>query len=317
MNLNSVLTFGNLRNWNSAATLALTIIAVILLVGVIFWLIVKIAKLSTLPNAEKPQVVVVEGEAEDDTTVIVKRKKKKKQKVIIVEEQQPEEELSFMEIQPTPVVVQEQPQYTYVQQAPAPKLQAAAAPVVAPFEEGEDFEDEEDVVEESVEGGIVRYNRSFMAKYIQASNETKDYYVHLKNKLLSYKRVRSRVSWKRESFNFGRNAVARIVFRGKTLCLCLPLDPAQFNESKYHVEDVSDVTLYSDTPCLYRIRNDRRLEYAYELIEMVAQQVGTFIDPSSHDEDYYLTYEGIVQLIDKGLVKRIIRRNDSTFIDNN
>ena len=356
LNLNILNAFSNRLKGADGMILALTIIALIILFIAAIWLAFKLWRLSKLPNAERPQVVVVEGEVvEGDTTVIVKRKKKKQKKVVIVDEdgepvekkenkfvifwvrlwtrtkllfkrkEKPVEvveqadELHIVEVEPEPVVVQQQaPQYTYVQQAPPPKLAAAAAPVVAPFEEGEDFDDEEeDIIEESVEGGVVRYNRSFMAKYIQASNDTKDYYVHLKNRLLSYKRVRSRVSWKRESFNFGRNTVARIVFRGKTLCLCLPLDPAKFAESKYHVEDVSSIALYSDTPCLYRIRNDRRLEYAYELIEMVVSQLGTVVDSARHDEDYYLPYEGIVQLIDKGLVKRIIRRNDSAYIENN
>ena len=167
-------------------------------------------------------------------------------------------------------------------------------------------EDEDLFYEDSVEGGLVRYNRSFMAKYIQSPEEMKGYYVHLKNELLSYNKVRARMSWKRESFSFGRNPFARLVYRGKTLCLFLPLDPAEFAESKFNVEDASEQTMYEDTPCMYRIRNDRRLNFAYELIEMAANKLGMekIERPST---DYYLPYEGIVQLIDKGLAKRVVR----------
>ena len=217
----------------------------------------------------------------------------------------------------------QQPVIVYVQ-AGAPEATAAPAPAPVPEDtpaptvlgEVEDFDEDldEELEEESFEGGTVTYNRSFMAKYIQAPDEVKNYYVHLKNRLMAYKRVRANTSWKRESFICGRKPLARLVFRGKTLCLFLPLDPTSFVESKYHVENVSSMTMYTDTPCMYRIKNDRRLEYAYELLDMVAADLGTEYTEVP-EKDYYLPYEGIVQLIDKGLVKRVIRRNGQEFIN--
>ena len=163
--------------------------------------------------------------------------------------------------------------------------------------------------EESVEAGKLFYNRSFTAKFIQSDDETKNYYVHLKNEILSYKKVHARMSWKRETFRLGRNVVARIAYRGKTLCLYLPIDPATLTDSKYIVEDVSDIALYEDTPCLYRIRVERREKYAEELIAMVMEAMGT-VRTDRIFEDYYMPYEGVVQLIDKGLIKRVVKDAD-------
>lgn len=166
--------------------------------------------------------------------------------------------------------------------------------------------------EESSPAGTLTYDRSFKARFIQSSDEIKQYYVKIKNELLAYKKVGARMSWKRESFYKGRETIARLTFRGKTLCLYLALDPAKFAESKYAVEDVKEIASYADTPCLYRIRSDRRENYAEELIAELMTEKG-IPKTDRPSEDYYLPYEGIVELIEKGLIKRVIR--DTPFPD--
>lgn len=162
------------------------------------------------------------------------------------------------------------------------------------------------IEEESFEGGLLRYDRSFKARLIQSDNDVKNWYTELKNELLSFKKVKDRLSWKRESYNLGRSPVARLSFRGNTLCLYLPLDPAAYAESKYKVESIEDNGTYADTPCLYRIKNDRRVKYAKELITAVMENLDAKrIERNS--VDYYEPYEGLVQLINKGLIKRVIK----------
>lgn len=164
--------------------------------------------------------------------------------------------------------------------------------------------------EESYPAGILSYDRSFTAKYIQSSDEVKQWYIHIKNELLSYKKVNARMSWKRESFRRGRETVARLSIRGKTLCLYLALDPKKYADSKYAIEDVSEIGLYADTPCLYRIRSDRRENYSEELIAdvMKSKNIPKTERPSV---DYYVPYEGMVELIDKGLIKRVVRDSNT------
>lgn len=169
--------------------------------------------------------------------------------------------------------------------------------------------------EDSFEGGTLRYDRSFTARIIQADDDQKSWYTDIKNELLSYKKVHSRISWKRESYNLGRNQIARIAFRGLTMCLYLPLNAEDFADSKYKVEDVSDNASYVDTPCLYRIKNDKRVRYAKELIAMVLEKVDG-VKTEREAVDYYLPYEGTVELINKGLIKRNIRtkRDEAIFV---
>ena len=110
------------------------------------------------------------------------------------------------------------------------------------------------------------------------------------------------MSWKRESFRLGRDIVARFGYRGNTLCIYLPLDPAIYEGSKYKVEDASVYAAYADTPCMYRLKNERRVRYAAELIAslMGAWEVGR-IERTA--EEYDMPYEETEALIGKGLIK--------------
>ncbi len=155
----------------------------------------------------------------------------------------------------------------------------------------------------------VRYDKSFTAKLIQTSDQNKAYYSELKNEILSYKKVKARTSWKQESFRFGRASVAKFEIRGKTLCLYLALESARYNETKYLVEDVSEVKKNESTPCLYRIKNDRRLRYAKDLLADVFQNFETQkleIQPVDYAKDF--PYEETEPLIDRELVKLIEER---------
>lgn len=152
----------------------------------------------------------------------------------------------------------------------------------------------------------MRYDRSFTARIIQSDNDVKNWYTRIKNELLSFKKVHCRSSWKRETFRYGKNVAARLAFRGKTLCLFLPLNPAEYAESKYKVEDASDNASYADTPCMYRLKNEKRIRLAAELFSKVMENMGG-VRFNRVSEDYYVPYEGVVELIEKGLVKRVVK----------
>ena len=150
---------------------------------------------------------------------------------------------------------------------------------------------------------IIKYNKSFKAKLIQSGEEVKNYYSALKNELLSYNGVKTRISWKGESFYCGRKTYAKLCIRGKSVCLFLALNANDYVETKYKVDDMSEVAAYEKIPCLYRIKNERRLKYAADLI-------ATAMDGREKLEDYTETdfakqypYEDIEPLIERKLVK--------------
>ncbi|MDE7158072.1 MAG: hypothetical protein K2N74_00700 [Clostridiales bacterium] len=148
-------------------------------------------------------------------------------------------------------------------------------------------------------------NKSFTAKIIQLDEVSKQWYSLLKNELLSYRKVRARMSWKRETYRLGRKCAARFVVRGKRLCLQLALSAESYAGTRYRVEDISDVKSCADAPCLYRIKNARRAEYAKKLIADVMAQLGVE-KAETAAENYVLPFESTDELIARGLIKKIL-----------
>ena len=159
--------------------------------------------------------------------------------------------------------------------------------------------------EESIDAGRLRYDKSFEARFIQSDDEVKHWYTEIKNILLSYKGCKSRISWKRETFKAKKEVVAKLVFRGNTLCLFVPLKVADYTENK-EIEDASNLPVYEDTPVMIRLKNEKRKRLAITLIEKVMMERG-ILHGAHVSEDFYLPYEGVVELINRGLIKREIK----------
>ena len=166
----------------------------------------------------------------------------------------------------------------------------------------EDEEEVETITDEKGNVFQIRFIKSFTAKLIQSPDETKKYYEELKNEVLSYKKTNSRISWHYDAVNSGRNYVLKFVIRGKTLCVYLPLNADDYANSKYKVEK-AESKRYEDVPCLYRIKNDRRLGYAKELIEVVANNLGLEKEEEQHEVYSNLPYEPNKPLVARGLIK--------------
>lgn len=172
---------------------------------------------------------------------------------------------------------------------------------------------EQHIVVEDDTANSMRYNKSFRARLIQTDDQNKEWYGILKNEILSYNKVSNRISWKHESFSYRRNAVAKMFIKGKTLCLYLPLNAKDYAESKYKLEDVSDISQFADTPSLYRIKSERRVKYAIELITEICEKLGSK-KTEREPVDYYEPYSGTMALINKGLIKRVIEDANTSFI---
>ena len=161
---------------------------------------------------------------------------------------------------------------------------------------------DEVVLTKDASGNIfeIRYIKSFTAKLSQSEDVVKDYYTKLKNYVLSFKDTHSRVSWHYDAINIGRDYVLKFAIRGKTLCVYYALDASQVDE-KYKVEDAKGKK-FEDVPCLYRIKNDRRLGYAKELIDMLMRKLEVE-QGEIPSEDYHIKKESTKALLAKGLIK--------------
>ena len=146
----------------------------------------------------------------------------------------------------------------------------------------------------------IKYVKSFTAKLSQSDSKTKNYYNVLKNYVLSYKKVRSRVSWHYDAINLGREYLLKFAVRGNTLCLFLNLDAKKL-DNKYKIEKAKGKK-FEDVPVLYRIKNDKRCVYAKQLIDLVMSNYNLQKGKEFTDE-YRIPYQNTKILIAKGLIK--------------
>ena len=114
--------------------------------------------------------------------------------------------------------------------------------------------------------GNKRNIKGFAFRLAQSNDEVKNYYDIVKNELLSYKDVKSKVSFKHEVFKIRKNILAKLKFRGKTLCVYLNLNPQDYENTKYKVEDMSEVSSNTNLPAMYRVNLPRRAKYVKDLI---------------------------------------------------
>lgn len=155
---------------------------------------------------------------------------------------------------------------------------------------------------------VARYKYSFKAKLSQTSEDNKRYYSALKNEILSFQDTKSRISWDYDSITVGRKKVAKFTIRGKTLSLYLALNPKDFTESKYKINHATTLK-YAEVPCQYKIINDRRLEYAIELIDLLAENLD-LTKLETEYIDYMPKYEDTKELIKKGHIEELISKED-------
>ena len=245
---------------------------------------------------EQPEPVQAEEFAEEQAEAPVSEERAEES----VGEEQAEESARAEEEQSEPVQAEE----PAAEQTEAPVSAEEAEEPAAEETEGEESEISAEKEETATDlfGGkfLVTYDRSFRARLIQAVPELQTYYTELKNRLLSYKKMTSRVSWNAESFRIGRKLYAKMTVRGKMLRLYLAADPAQYENTKYRGENAGDSAKYAEVPFKFEVKSERRLGYAKTLIdEMMAGAPQGEIPSVDYREEYLDTDV----LLEQGLIK--------------
>ncbi|MDE5766317.1 MAG: hypothetical protein K2I17_04035 [Clostridia bacterium] len=273
-------------------------------------------------------IVVASGVAESAAAEAVEEIEEEEEEVVeeelvtvsdIVGEEEPEEEV--VEEEPEEVVeeVVEEPVEEVVEEEEAAEeveeeAEEEADAIEELVEEIDENLTDDEIMPDGMEGGfggidfanMMKYNRSFIARIIQGTDDQKAYYGQVKTALLSYKKVNSNVAWAAERFNKGRETIARFKIRGKTLCLYLALDPDEYATSVYHHADVSDNKSMRGTPMMVKIKSALGVKKAIRLIdEMLAKRNGEKHVIAERDYAAMYPYETIEELIEDGLVKDV------------
>lgn len=248
----------------------------------------------------------------------------------IVEEEPAVEEEPIVEeeifVEETPVIEEEPAVETFV------AVEEPVAEVESEDEDGDDEEDEGDALfgvdtsdlefidvmaeperyaemQEQERLGLVRlvsrYRRSFLSRLSQSRGNVQEYYSVIKNAMLFYKGVKGRVSWGYESFNRGRVKLAKVNAKSSTLYLYLALDPAELEGTKYNFTDVSNKKKYAATPVLLKIKGERKLKHALELIGKLCGEVNALPTVKNYEiVDYTVAEQTTEELVQAGLIRQ-------------
>ncbi len=112
---------------------------------------------------------------------------------------------------------------------------------------------------------------TFAQKMLELDKKTQEYYDAVNNAFKALRKINARVSSKGVSYRLGKELVAKVTVRGKTMKLHLALDVNAFPVNVYFQNDLSSVKTYKDVPFTVKVKSDRGLKNALKLIEALAK----------------------------------------------
>lgn len=117
----------------------------------------------------------------------------------------------------------------------------------------------------------VRYSLGFEARLRLSGEEVKERYVALMNEIALYNGVKVKPSYRQQRIYKGRKTLGLVLFRGKTLSISLALNPADYDETKFHGIDKSASRRFKNTPMLMKLTSQRKLDYVKYLLVQLAE----------------------------------------------
>ena len=166
-------------------------------------------------------------------------------------------------------------------------------------EEDEDEEDETEEDEDEEDGLMVnqiygqtsssmgKINRiDFDEKVEKASPDLKRHYNEIKNVIMKYRNVHSRISKAGDSFRCKGQKYVYMTIVGKTLKVYLALDPFSIDQNVYHHKDVSNKKKYQVTPTLLRVKSELSVKKTIKLIEVMFEDNMIDVKKKVEEKDY-------------------------------
>lgn len=194
---------------------------------------------------------------------------------------------------------------------------------------------EEPVKEEIVEAPVneipveVKKNptrrRSFALKLASSTESTKKYFSDITNKLRLYG-LTARIGKSKVMFRANKEVYAKMIFKGKRIVLCLPLNPKseKFDLAVYKQLDLSEKKGFEDLAFGIKITNKKVVELIYGLIDEVVKKFDLIENPKFKEIDYVEKYpdiysdfekKGYGYLLKTEVLKEDVEKYDDSFAD--
>ena len=159
-------------------------------------------------------------------------------------------------------------------------------------EDNEEDEDEEDglmvnQIYGQTSSSMGKINRiDFDEKVEKASPDLKRHYNEIKNVIMKYRNVHSRISKAGDSFRCKGQKYVYMTIVGKTLKVYLALDPFSIDQNVYHHRDVSNKKKYQVTPTLLRVKSELSVKKTIKLIEVMFEDNMIDVKKKVEEKDY-------------------------------
>ena len=196
-----------------------------------------------------------------------------------------EEELKVLETEtPQGEIISEEASEPVVEEvqkeASEPVVEEVQEEVIEPVieEQGESNAEEEitenveevlEVAEPEIQVKPIDFSKiKYEGKLMYAPNEVKERYSLIKNHLLSYTGVTSRISNNKETFRKS-GVISQIRLVNDKLYVYLAVIPEPFIAEGYKVSDVSNTKQYEETPTLIKVTNDKTLKQFVDILDVM------------------------------------------------
>ena len=107
-------------------------------------------------------------------------------------------------------------------------------------------------------------------------DDVQKYHSMLQEYLLSYKKVKSRLSNRCDSYRVARDLLSKMAIGGKTLKIYLAIDSNREDvlEKKLHFRDLSSSLAYREVPAMIPVKSELCVKKVCEVIDIMMKEKG-------------------------------------------
>ena len=124
------------------------------------------------------------------------------------------------------------------------------------------------------DAGFEGKRKTLQDRLDSSDDETRGYFEEIKAFLAQYPAVNRIESKLYLTYVYKKRPVVKMTVHGKAALLYYPFDANAEENSKYHFEDKSAVKAFANFPAEFKLKSDRGLKYAKELILLAMEKAG-------------------------------------------
>jgi len=108
--------------------------------------------------------------------------------------------------------------------------------------------------------------KTFVQKLALLDNERMVWFNKLVGAFKTIENVKILLGNRGMTFRKGNKTLTKLTIRGKTIIVCMAVEPSEYLEPKFGAKDVSSVKAYTTVPTQFKLTSERRLGYTMDVV---------------------------------------------------